>query len=371
MEIIHIVLGRANPHRMNGVNRVVHNLATAQTAEGADVAVWGITASADLPDELERTYTTRWFQPAAWKFVVGQELQTAIKNHAHAVFHLHGGFIPVFYHLSRLLKKAGVRFFLTPHGTYTEGAMQGNGVVKKIYFALLEKGLLSRVTGVQCLGHCEVTDLKKLYDKVAITTIPNGQNWEELIVNKDFSPDKQFIIGYCGRVSRWQKGMDILLAAFIRYKKEYQGKGCLHLVGDGEYRDEMEKAAIAAGLSDQIIFHGKQFGEEKVILLKNMKVFVHTSRNEGLPTAVIEAAALGIPSIVSEMTSMDRYITDHNAGWALQSLETDAVAQVFVQAEAAFHSGELVDKGKNALKMALESFDWNVISRQTFALYAG
>ena len=62
MKIIHIVLGRANPNRMNGVNRVAHNLATAQVNKGSDVSVWGITASANLPDdELERSYKTKWF----------------------------------------------------------------------------------------------------------------------------------------------------------------------------------------------------------------------------------------------------------------------------------------------------------------------
>ena len=43
MEIIHIVLGKANPDRMNGVNKVVYQLATKQADFGEKVAVWGIT----------------------------------------------------------------------------------------------------------------------------------------------------------------------------------------------------------------------------------------------------------------------------------------------------------------------------------------
>ena len=101
-----------------------------------------------------------------------------------------------------------------------------------------------------------------------------------------------------------------------------------------------------------------------------MKVFVHTSRNEGLPTAVIEAAALGIPSIVSEMTSMDRYVVKFAAGWTLSSLDVDEVVRVFLVAQKAFKSGGLKSRGVNALRMAEESFDWNVISRQTFEMYA-
>ena len=43
MEIIHIVLGKANPDRMNGVNKVVFQLATKQAESGRKVTVWGIT----------------------------------------------------------------------------------------------------------------------------------------------------------------------------------------------------------------------------------------------------------------------------------------------------------------------------------------
>jgi len=42
INIIHLVLGKANPQRMNGVNRVVHQLANTQAALGQSVTIWGI-----------------------------------------------------------------------------------------------------------------------------------------------------------------------------------------------------------------------------------------------------------------------------------------------------------------------------------------
>ena len=45
MEIIHIILGKANPERMNGVNKVVHEMASNQTQRGYEVMVWGITTN--------------------------------------------------------------------------------------------------------------------------------------------------------------------------------------------------------------------------------------------------------------------------------------------------------------------------------------
>ena len=62
MEIIHLILGKANPDRMNGVNRAVHHLATSQAQNGMHVSVWGITPTPDSAYPDGRLYTTRLFR---------------------------------------------------------------------------------------------------------------------------------------------------------------------------------------------------------------------------------------------------------------------------------------------------------------------
>jgi len=42
MNIIHLVLGKANPNRMNGVNKVANQLATTMTNLNKEVELWGI-----------------------------------------------------------------------------------------------------------------------------------------------------------------------------------------------------------------------------------------------------------------------------------------------------------------------------------------
>ena len=61
MDIIHIVLGKANPDRMNGVNKVVHQLATKQAASNRSVQVWGIT------EDLSHNYAERNFKTQLFK----------------------------------------------------------------------------------------------------------------------------------------------------------------------------------------------------------------------------------------------------------------------------------------------------------------
>jgi hypothetical protein len=77
MEIMHIVLGKANPERLNGVNKVVYNLATAQTIAGKKVEVWGIT-----PDTVhnypERHFKTQLFKTSAFPFGIDKKLIEAV-----------------------------------------------------------------------------------------------------------------------------------------------------------------------------------------------------------------------------------------------------------------------------------------------------
>jgi len=51
-------------------------------------------------------------------------LVEAVKSHSSAVFHLHGGWIPVFSRLCGVFVKLGIKYVITPHGAYNEVAMK-------------------------------------------------------------------------------------------------------------------------------------------------------------------------------------------------------------------------------------------------------
>ena len=49
MKIIHLVLGKANPNRMNGVNKVAHYHAEYLHKLGHEVEIWGLTSTPTAP----------------------------------------------------------------------------------------------------------------------------------------------------------------------------------------------------------------------------------------------------------------------------------------------------------------------------------
>jgi glycosyltransferase involved in cell wall biosynthesis len=70
-------------------------------------------------------------------------------------------------------------------------------------------------------------------------------------------------------------------------------------VGDGPLRPEIEARSFAMGLSDRIHFTGTRTDVPR-IMRAAMDVFIFPSLWEGLPIAVIEAQAAGLPCILSE-----------------------------------------------------------------------
>jgi glycosyltransferase involved in cell wall biosynthesis len=93
-----------------------------------------------------------------------------------------------------------------------------------------------------------------------------------------------------------QKGLDILLEAMPLVVKKFPDVG-LYILGDGPLRAELQKQALRLNLAG-IRFMG--FQENPWIYSRNADLFVFPSRYEGLPNALLEAMALGVPIVASD-----------------------------------------------------------------------
>ncbi len=375
MKIIHFVLGKANPNRMNGVNKVVNNLATTQTDLGQNVAVWGITRTPDDVSEIpDRNYETSLFQSIN-KFFISPKIEVAIKetiSKEHLVFHIHGGFIPEFFHLHKLLLKYDIPYIVTPHGCYNEKAMENKYKFKNVYFKLFEKNLLLNAKALHCIGKSEMVSSNNLVPEVNKILIPNGQNISELKFNYRNLAEETLgipIFGFCGRMDRKMKGLDLLLEGFRIYRKEMNKPGKLWMIGGGQEIEELKEFTVQNGIDKDVKFFGPTFGDEKLNLIANMDAFYHPSRYEGMPTAILEAAALEVPCVVSDATNMAEYIDKHNAGYVLEPNTAKENAWSMVQVLVAKKENRLKEMGTNAKRMVEVEFDWSKIAQEMIEVY--
>jgi glycosyltransferase involved in cell wall biosynthesis len=356
MEIIHLILGKANPERMNGINRVVYQLATHQHKHERNVSVWGITR--DLTHNYtERSFTTKLFPASRNPFGVSRELREALQKmqgRTDVVFHLHGGWVPVYATLVSLFRRYKLRYVLTGHGAYNTVAMLRSKWVKRIYFQLFEKPLLDGARRIHSIGQTEVEGLSKFYPNTKNVQIPYG--FESTVEHAPSATKEDgFIIGFVGRLDIWTKGLDLLLQSFQHFHKENL-HARLWIIGDGAGRAELEKR-IATMNVQGVVLWGSKFGVEKDDLLSRMHVFVHPSRNEGLPASVLEAAVMGIPAIVSKPTNVAETIAQYDAGLVLPENTSAHLEQALVRMHMCVqHRRDQM--GHNARRMVGEAFAW-------------
>jgi glycosyltransferase involved in cell wall biosynthesis len=364
LEIIHIILGKANPNRLNGVNKVVYNLASEQHAAGKNVQVWGITKDVEH-NYPSRSFKTELFVASANPFWIDSTLRNAILAKPQAVYHLHGGWVPVFGSLAKFFKKNKIRYVLTPHGAYNDIAMRKSQFKKKLFFRLQENVLIENAYRVHLLGKSEVEGLESLVPQAKSVVIPYGFNVHE----KSFLPpdNEKFVIGFMGRLDVHTKGLDLLLEAYASFSAAKE-KVELWIVGDGPEKTFMENYISENGLR-KVTLWGKKLADEKDALLARMHVFAHPSRNEGLPSGILEAAAIGVPCVVSEATNLAEYIEKHKAGIAIANDSAEELQRAFEKFYQIFAAGKLKEYQNGAIEMIEQSFSWKTLVEKYDELY--
>lgn len=367
LNIIHLVLGKGNPNRMNGVNKVAFYLANTQSMQGHHVEVWGITKTPSDPADYEHLYTLKLFMDYGYGTRLSKKLKSALKESAaDAIFHLHGGFIPEFISISKILHQLNRKFVITSHGAYNLVAMQTNRKVKRWYFPLLEKKIIRRACKVHLVGESEMEGLRSIHQEAKGVVIPNGQVF---LKNQPHIEDTgaPFIFGFLGRLDIYTKGLDMVLSALAMFAPDQRKNFEFWIVGSGKEEKELKKMVKLKGLEDTVIFKGPKYGEDKIETIAHFDAFVHPSRNEGMPGAVLEAAMQGVPCVVSYETNLGSFIEKHQAGIALNKNTAkhiyEAIKLLLEQPTQAKAMGE------NAKAMVKTTFSWENISRQHIDVY--
>lgn len=367
MEVIHIVLGKANPERMNGVNRMVNQLASQQHISGRKVEVWGISNSKEISDNY--VFELKLFSKPLLFFRISESMKLALSQKGkNTTVHLHGAWVLRYWPIVRYLIKSNIPYVITPHGGYNSIAVKKSRIIKNIYFKLIESKIVKKAKFVHCIGESEVLGLNKLTQKNSSFCQPFGFSFEEIAaVTMPVDKNSEMIFSYMGRFDIYTKGLDLLIAAFSKLIETWPNTQ-LWLIGDGNEKEDLQILAEKAGISKNVVFFGAKFGNEKLNLMQMSHVFVHPSRNEGLPTAILEASALCIPTIASKATNIAGWIDKCNAGW---SIGNDSVSALYCAMELAINTPRLKQgiMGKNALDMLKSNFNWLNILAQFDKMY--
>lgn len=149
-------------------------------------------------------------------------------------------------------------------------------------------------------------------------------------IRKILGIEDSFVVGHVGSFTS-PKNHRFLLNVFHEMQRQAQNSVLL-LVGDGPLRAEIEKQISGLGLQRKVILTGKIPNVNDY--LQAMDVFVFPSTFEGIPLAMVEAQAAGLPCIISDRISPEVLITD-----SIKSLPLHQNFEVWAQEILEFKNG--------------------------------
>jgi glycosyltransferase involved in cell wall biosynthesis len=138
------------------------------------------------------------------------------------------------------------------------------------------------------------------------------------------------VLVFVGRLDR-QKDPLLLLEAF-KFALAQNSNLHLVIVGDGVLRSKVEAASLRDELRGRVTLTGVMSREGIAELLASSDLFVMSSAYEGMPIAALEALAVGLPIVSTDVGELGRVVQDGVNGYLSKSRSWSALSGAILQA---------------------------------------
>jgi glycosyltransferase involved in cell wall biosynthesis len=183
---------------------------------------------------------------------------------------------------------------------------------------------------VVVLARCELEAYRAFVPEQDVAVLPNGIDCRPFgaVPTVRSLPDAPLRLVYIGRLAR-EKGLYELLQG-LRLAHELGVDARLAIGGNGAEEARLRRYAQALGIAGRVVFAGPVFGPDKVKLLGGADVMVLPSYSEGLPYALLEAMAAGIPVIATPVGAIPDVVTEGIHGLLVPPRDGKAIAEALV-----------------------------------------
>ncbi|WMI67272.1 glycosyltransferase [Mangrovimonas sp. YM274] len=173
--------------------------------------------------------------------------------------------------------------------------------------------------------------------------IPNGVDFKLLSLNKQrkYDSSQPFVFLFLGRLSPPKNPL-----ALPYFAKKLKENGffnfIIHVIGEGSLREQLWEEISKNNLKE----HFKLFGFQKDVkqFLEHSQSLILPSLWEGMPMAVIEAAANKLPVIATPVGSVPDFLNEHNAYVSNLESFSEAMIHVMKNYSEALSKSELLYK---------------------------
>jgi glycosyltransferase involved in cell wall biosynthesis len=172
---------------------------------------------------------------------------------------------------------------------------------------------------------------------------------------------------YIGRLTR-EKGLHELLRA-LALVRERGVDARLTIAGSGAEEGRLREAADRLGLASRVEFAGPAFGRRKIELLAGSDASVLASYSEGLPYALLESMAAGVPVIASRVGAIPDVVVDRIHGLLIPPRDPQALAEAIL--ELASDRERLARMGAACRERIAVSYSIDGLAQKFCRLYEG
>ena len=343
------------PYFHGGIERVVGELAQRLSSDhDADVHVWsgtlGHARTCDWKGVHVRTYrTSRRAGYASLKLF--SDLKRSAQDFD--VIHAHGSstLVP----LMGALAAAATPLIISPY-FHPQASNKLLGMLKPLLENTLDAFALRKATKVICISETEAELVRKsLSNAQKLSIIYSGVNAEEIQRAKPYEFDGQLIL-YVGRIEQY-KNIHRIIEAVAYLPQRF----VFYIIGEGPYRNHLQKQIRDCGLSDRVKLLGACSDATLFKWLKTSALLVNLSDIESFGITVIEALAAGTPALVNDKLGL-RELGRHFDG---------AVFAIPVEAVSARELAQTIRDvaGTDIGLVDLNDFRWDRIAAQTLDVY--
>jgi glycosyltransferase involved in cell wall biosynthesis len=125
-------------------------------------------------------------------------------------------------------------------------------------------------------------------------------------------------LSWVGRLVAHKRAGQILAVA-----RRLEGTGLvIDVVGRGPAADDLASTVAASGLAGAVRLHGYLPEADKQAIVARSLLHLNTSHGEGWGLCVVEAAALGVPTVAYDVEGLRDAVRDGRTGWLVRAGET-------------------------------------------------
>jgi poly(glycerol-phosphate) alpha-glucosyltransferase len=368
-----------------GIPPVIRALGAEYRKRHLDCVVAGLADPSGAPPAFPVEWPVvsgRISGPAAFGYSPELRSELSARVARNSVVHVHGLWMYPGVVGRVLSETAGAVRVVSPHGMLEPWALRNSRWKKRLAGWVFENRNLRTADCLHALCQPEADNMRRYGLRNPIAVIPNGADTSAF---QDLPGRGVLEARFPAlRGSRWilflsrihpKKGLPHLLRAWASVQhsqlstfNSQHSDWLLVIAGPDELGHEAEMKGLARelGLEKSVLFTGPLEGAEKLAALGGAELFVLPSFSEGFSMAVLEAAAAGLPVLLTPQCNFPELAS---VGGAIEvSPDTDSCA-AGLQELLKLSDTQREQMGDNARKLVEASYSWSKVADQMLAVY--